>query len=116
MIYKNNNLIFSISFFRCFMDRTSENGGTISMIALIVFAYVVIMITTFCYLNVIKRINGVESSTVFKSSCSDGFITTLGQYQPNSFNLDHSQQKIASNVTRATRKMTSYLFLQSLQY
>src|SRR4051794_25853772 len=98
------------------MNRTDGNGGTISMIALIVFAYVVIMITTFCYLNVIKRINGVESmltSTVFKSSCtlkscSDGlelrppsfFINTLGQYQPNSFNLDHSQQKIASNVAR----------------
>src|SRR5437764_1229573 len=129
IITKHFSLFF---FFRCFMNRideNDENGGTISMIALIVFAYVVIMITTFCYLNVIRRINSVESmltSTIFKSSitlksCSDGlelrspsfFMNTLGLYQPNSSNLD---QKIASNVTRATRKMSSYLFLQSLQY
>ncbi|CAB5183002.1 hypothetical protein RhiirA5_503262 [Rhizophagus irregularis] len=155
----------------CFMNRIDyQNGSKVSMITLIIFAYIVIIITTFCYLKVIKRIHGVETmltSPVFKSirkrrnistsrdisrrkfstasslrSCpsmlssksshtsqntSDGlelrppsfFMNTLSQYRNSSTNPNIptiEQLKIASNITRATRKMASYIFLQLMQY
>ncbi|GBB85013.1 hypothetical protein RclHR1_01160007 [Rhizophagus clarus] len=148
----------------CFMNRIDrKNGSRISMITLIVFAYIVIIITTFCYLKVIKRIHGVETmltSPVFKSirkrsgvssrdisrlstrkfsttsmtssrsssytlqNPSDGlelrppsfFMNALSQYRTNSNVPTFDQLKIASNITRATRKMASYIFLQLMQY
>ncbi|RIA81187.1 hypothetical protein C1645_573033 [Glomus cerebriforme] len=48
------------------------------------------------------------------------FMNTLNQYRTNSTNFNQIpsivQQKIASNITRATRKMASYIFLQLVQY
>jgi hypothetical protein len=166
-IYIEFFLIIITFLFRCFMNRRDHiNGGRISMITLIVFAYIVIIITTFCYLKVIKRIHGVEimlTSPVFKSirkkrntrdistrkfsttslrsspsmsssrfssytlqNPSDGlelrppsfFMNTSNQYRTNSsINIPTIEQlKIASNITRATRKMASYIFLQLMQY
>ncbi|RGB23093.1 hypothetical protein C1646_677371 [Rhizophagus diaphanus] len=47
------------------------------------------------------------------------FMNTLSQYRNSSTNSNIptiEQLKIASNITRATRKMASYIFLQLMQY
>ncbi|CAI2176706.1 3435_t:CDS:2 [Funneliformis geosporum] len=122
----------------CYMNRMNNFSSKISMICLVILAYIVIMTTTFCYLKVIKTIHGVElmlASKLFKSEwCpikryrpsfmtnDDGFDLRPPSFFTTTVSIQSiptaSQQTIASNITRATRKITgsvakTFVFLKN---
>ncbi|CAG8599089.1 7295_t:CDS:2 [Paraglomus occultum] len=143
--------------FWCFTQR-SGSGSQVNLVAMVAFAYIVTAITTFCYLNVIKRIHNVESllsAGIFKKSpkstsrrtseipmynlnspsISERYddrrnnrsINKSASYQDLSLptvlmastvhrNLTKAEKRVAFKVTRATRRMSSYIFLQLIQY
>ncbi|CAG8682020.1 9819_t:CDS:2, partial [Funneliformis mosseae] len=120
----------------CYMNRMNNYGSKASMICSVIFTYIVIMTTTFCYLKVIKTIHGVElmlTSKSFKSAwcpikCNRSSSMTNEdglELRPPSFFITimsiqsiptASQQTVASNIMKATRKLTGYIFLQLIQY
>ncbi|CAG8507418.1 9706_t:CDS:2, partial [Paraglomus brasilianum] len=143
--------------FWCFTQR-SASGSQVNLVAMVAFAYIVTAVTTFCYLNVIKRIHNVESllsAGILKKSpksmsrrTSDipmynlnspsiserhderrnsRYTNKSASYQDLSLpavlmastvhrNLTKAEKRIAFKVTRATRRMSSYIFLQLIQY
>ncbi|CAI2162974.1 16733_t:CDS:2 [Funneliformis geosporum] len=56
--------------FWCFMNSL-KSGSRVNLIALIAFAYIVTIITSFSYMNVIKRINNVEAMLASFSRTKD---------------------------------------------
>ncbi|CAG8503279.1 16129_t:CDS:2 [Rhizophagus irregularis] len=129
--------------FWCFINQ-EETGSRVNLIALIVFSYVVTIMTSFCYMSVIKRIHNAETmfadsytknerykskfysfKTQLLSPTSDHFSTTIIdglEIRPPSFFYGPitaptaAQERTLKNITKATRKMSSYIFLQMLQY
>jgi len=143
--------------FWCFTQR-SASGSQVNLVAMVAFAYIVTAITTFCYLNVIKRIHNVESllsAGIFKkpSKSTSRRTSEIPMYNLNSPSISEryddrrnnrsasksasyqdlslpavlmtstmhrkltkAEKRVASKVTRATRRMSSYIFLQLIQY
>src|SRR5436305_5038660 len=143
----------------------AKSGSRVNLIALTMFAYIVTIITTYCYMSVINRIHNVEvmltatltknskyepaSKSKFKKSpkkispvfgnnlpklkpklSSASTISTTSsvdglEIRPPSFfygprrsknGVTAAQQRAVKNIAIATRKMSSYIFLQLLQY
>jgi len=166
---------FGADTYWCFMNQDAESGSRVNLIALIVFAYVVAMTTSFCYMSVINRIHNVEAmltsakftrnsmiekemkhvsvswskikksthkispekSSELKSSkrSSNSTVSTTSStsvdgleirppscfYGPPPSRNDNmiattAQKRAEKNIAIATRKMSSYIFLQLLQY
>src|SRR6266498_2222336 len=104
---------FFVFFDRCYMNRIETSGSKMSLIFLVSFIYIVIAISTFCYLKVIKKIHDVESNLA-TMSCDGWKIKSPSIMTTNSQSA--SQRRTSSRIARATRKISVYILLQLIQY
>ncbi|RIA95334.1 hypothetical protein C1645_757777, partial [Glomus cerebriforme] len=86
--------------FWCFINQ-EESGSRVNLIALIIFTYVATIITSFCYMSVIKRIHNAEAmltSTPFtKNSNNEQLKSKILSFKKKSSQI--SPDKISSSLS-----------------